>query len=199
MKPQFYIFILTILMSLNGIAQESEIAKYAQPLDNYISDYRDKHNLINDFLKNDTTLTLTQKLQEYEAQMGLLKKDFKQKRKAEYDAIEKTTSVSHSCTKGNSGGTKKCGTKCTSPPTSDFYTKAEWITKFGQGSFSVNGDIGGCIYLQKSGKGKIAGSISAKYKIRPSTILTQVDAETKKLFNRVVNRETIKPIEIIRN
>ena len=190
---------MAILISFSGIAQESKIDKYVQPLDNYISDYRDKHNLINDYLEKNTTLTLTQKLQEYEAQMDLLKNDFKQKRKAEYEAIEETTSVSHSCTKGNSGGTKVCGTKCTSPPTPDFYTKAEWISNSGQGSFSVNGDVGGCIYLQKSGKGRIAGSVSAKYKIKSGVILTKIEAETKRLFNRIVNRETVKPIEIIKN
>jgi hypothetical protein len=199
MKLHFQIFILTILMSFNGIAQDAKTAKYVQPLDNYISDYRDKHNLINDYFERNTTLTLSQKLQEYEVQMGLLKNDFKQKRKAEYNAIKQTISVSHSCTKGNSGGTKKCGTKCTSAPTPDFYTKTEWIKNYGQGRFSVNGDIGGCIYLQKSGIGTISGSVSAIYKIRPAVILTQIDLETKKLFNRIVNRETIKPIEIIKN
>jgi hypothetical protein len=42
-------------------AQESTIDNYVQPLDNYISDYRDKHNLINDYLERNTTLTLSQK------------------------------------------------------------------------------------------------------------------------------------------
>jgi len=54
-------------------------------------------------------------------------------------------------------------------------------------------------YLQKSGKGRIAGSVSAKYKIKSGVILTKIEAETKRLFNRIVNRETVKPIEIIKN
>ena len=59
--------------------------------------------------------------------MTKLKQDFKKTRIAEYQSIKKIESVSHSCTKGSSNGTKNCGSKYIKPPSNEFYTKEEWI------------------------------------------------------------------------
>lgn len=181
--------IATILFMFCFIAisysQNKAMSKYVQSVDNYYIDYKGKYDLIFKYFESNNSTSISQKIKDFEIEVDKLKNDFKKKRTTEYSKIEKTTSKGHSCTKGNSGGTKQCGWKCTSWPGYGFYTQQKWITKSKKGKLKWD-EKKACIYLQKSGKGKVKASVSAKYKLKPNLIRSQVDEELKGLFKKIM-------------
>jgi hypothetical protein len=184
MKFIYLLFFLCLPISIT--AQDNSMSKHVTPLDNYFSDYKGKYDLILKHFENSNE-PLNVKLKSFENELDLLKNDFKAKRTKEYEAVQKSGSKGHSCTKGYSGGTKKCGQKCIADPGSEFYTKQQWISKSSKGALRFTpGTNKVCIYLQKSGKGRVEASVSATFRLKPILILQQVDAESKILFKKIM-------------
>ena len=93
----------------------------------------------------------------------------------QWEEVEVSSTKGHSCTKGSSGGTKDCGYKYTSAAPDGFANHA--ITTSGDGYRRIFNGTRGQIYLRKSGKGRLAGSVTAHWKLTPSEVNRRVSED----------------------
>ena len=106
-------------------------------------------------------------------------------REAEYQSKSIDLPVSHSCTKGSRGGTKDCGWKYVSPNHPSLYTTPDWL-KMTSGRAKrtavFSGGASAGIKQTKSGKGRIAGTLTATFRYRPEFVIEYTDEDVDELF-----------------
>ncbi|MFD2589088.1 hypothetical protein ACFSQJ_19340 [Croceitalea marina] len=180
-----------IYLMLTGVLySQNEPTKLVLDLNGYVQKYIDQHSIIMKSTINDNTLNLQQQLLQYNDEMAKLEKDFTDAREKEYRDLSKEVSIGHSCTKRYSGGTKKCGTECASAPTPAWFTKPEWSDTVMEEGNKVNATVkpngsAACVYLQKSGEGRIALRIVSTFRVREDWLLKQVEADKNYVFTKV--------------
>jgi hypothetical protein len=181
------ILIISALLFFNiSSAQKTDVIQYVDSLNVYYNHYSDQLRNYRLAVIAADELSSLEKYEKYTQGKKDLMEEFKAERLLEFTAIpNEKRGVSHSCTKGNSGGTKKCGTKCISVP-KGFLKVAGTFTSSGSG-VSEN-DNGACITLQKSGKGRNSGSASAEYKIDIAYVNLLLQKEARKLFGDITAR-----------
>lgn len=123
-----------------------------------------------------------------DAQVDLLRGQFKAEREIDYSSKTVVLSVDHSCTKGSSGGTKDCGWKYVGANHPGIYTLVTDLRLEGQakryGVYSDGAVIG--IKQSKSGKGRIYGRIFGTFRYRPSYILEKIEEDSINLFANII-------------
>lgn len=126
-----------------------------------------------------------------------------------YKSYNEVISVPHSCTKGNSGGTKDCGDKCASPAAKFLYTQASWATvaskdgsdKAGENLFKSgnikdssryigNGNQICTPELKKSGKGRKVAFAKATFRL-PAGKVDSFTASEADAFMHYVTKSPI--------
>lgn len=120
-----------------------------------------------------------------------IKDDFVTKRTAEFESKKHFKSVSHSCTKGyRGGGTKDCGWKYVNSPHPEIYTRNDLLKVVSGKAKKVralnNGSSAG-IYQSKSGKGRIAGTLTATFVYRPQYIKKNVSKDLGDLWRAIIS------------
>ncbi|MEJ1139814.1 hypothetical protein [Stenotrophomonas sp. CCNWLW162] len=184
-------FALFLLLLVTPILADANTS--LKPLDYYFVKFKGEHDVMRDAVKNDPTIPSNQKPRIYRERFEELQERFKSERSAEYAAQRAIVERDHSCTKGSSGGTKKCGAKCAEAPSSEWFTDPGMVQSLNEdgtpasrrASTKADGSAA-CIYLQKSGKGRIFVRVKATFKYRPDFILRAVDADNTAVFSRIV-------------
>ncbi|WP_414492968.1 hypothetical protein [Stenotrophomonas maltophilia] len=184
-------FALSALLLATPILAEANNS--LKPLDYYFVKFKGEHDVMRDAVKNDPAIPSNQKPRVYRERFEELQERFKTERSAEYAAQRATVVQDHSCTKGSSGGTKKCGTKCAIAPSSEWFTAPSMVQSLEEdgrpsprvASTKADGSAA-CIYLQKSGAGRIFVRVKATFKYRPDFILRAVDTDNTAVFSRIV-------------
>ena len=117
-----------------------------------------------------------------------LKDRFRTERRAEYESKSTKVVVDHSCTNGVSGETKNCGWKFEYSPSSELYTRTDWIVLSGvnKGTDVQESRIG--IRMTKTGKGTNKGSITGTFRFRPEVVSARVEADATKLFDLLLTK-----------
>lgn len=146
---------------------------------------------------NDASISVEEKVERIVSRRDKIRSDFVRKREQSYGKVTKTFSVGHSCTKGSSGGTKKCGNKCKSSGDSDLYTKGQWGNRWSKDTDARAGDLPNIatpkgnavgfvhnngqkictVKLQKSGRGRKAALTRSVFRLRPASISKFVEKE----------------------
>ena len=158
---------------------------------------------------NDTALSIEEKVELIIARRDLIETNFREQRRSLYSRYRSQLGVGHSCTKANSGGTKKCGQKCATIDNADLYTKVEWVKSWsrdtrrpassltstpprgdGTGKISANGQTICTSSLRKSGKGRKAAYTLGIFRIRPTSVAKFVGEETAAFLDYVVSSPT---------
>jgi L-rhamnose mutarotase len=154
-----------------------------KPINDILSEYKDKHQVILDNIQKRTDLAHAQKYVLYQHEITNLKEAFKANRIAEYESKSVQLSVQRACT-GESGGLKDCGSACVSAPSSDLYTQNDWIKIVGatKGTSVSTTDSTACLRMTVMGKGRNTGTLYATFRYRPASILALTEKETNYLF-----------------
>ncbi|ELC7322395.1 MULTISPECIES: hypothetical protein [Stenotrophomonas] len=187
-------FASVILLALLSAAPSSAAANASlKPLDYYFVKFKGEHDVMRDAIKNDPDIPSSQKPVAYKERFEELQGRFKAERSTEYASQRAIVVQDHSCTKGSSGGTKKCGTKCASAPSPEWFTEASMVESLQENNApnkrkaTIKPDgSAACIYLQKSGKGRLFVRVKATFKYRPDFILRAVDADNTAVFKKIV-------------
>jgi hypothetical protein len=158
-----------------------------KPLTDFLPVYKDKHRIIVRAIEDRDDLSIEEKLQLYELEVGKLKTQFSSDRKAEYESKSIELSVGHSCTSSSSGGVKNCGWKCVTAPVEGLYTIKEWTRVEGTNKgVSVSANQA-CLKMTVSGSGRNSGTLFATFKYEPTFISTTTEKETISLFNLIIS------------
>ncbi|WP_294284498.1 hypothetical protein [uncultured Chryseobacterium sp.] len=177
-------FTVSIWSSAQGIQKEYEVKPYMF----YLSEYKSYYEMVYSQVESNPDLSLAEKLKRLNEEISKLKNKFRKVRKTEFESKSTELSVSHSCTKENSGGIKDCGYKYVSAPSPAFYTTKEWISVEGDNKGAVVSGDGSSAGLKMTiaGKGTNTGVLYAVYKYRPNYIEVTVKEDTDKLFDKVI-------------
>lgn len=185
----YFRFALVVGFFVLALTSKAYAQNYAvKPTSDYLQTYKDKHRLVLNDIEGRDTLTLAQKLVLYEKEIAKLKDEFRTIRKNEYESKSTELSVTHSCTKGYSGGVKNCQWKEVSAPNSNMYTRKDWIRVEGTNKGTdVNADGSkATLLMTRAGRGRNVGTLYAIFRYRPENIAALIDKETTELFNQVV-------------
>ncbi len=182
------LFTAFMIVSIGGSAQEIPKEYEVKPYMAYLSEYKPYYEMAYSQIESNPDLSLAEKLKRLNDEISRLKDKFRKVRKAEFESKSTKLSVSHSCTKGSSGGVKDCGYKYVSAPSPAFYTTNEWISVKGDNKGTVVSNDGSSAGLRmtRAGRGTNAGVLYAVYKYRPDYIELTVEEDTDKLFNKVI-------------
>ena len=191
MKQLIYQFIKVTSMLIALIAFSPAMTGQAvsvTPVTEFYQTYKDKHRIILDAIEARTDLSISAKLILYGEEIGKLKNEFRDARRAEYQSKSVELSVQHSCTSGSSGGVKDCKWKSVSAPNSSMYTRTDWIRVEGTNKgTSVDPDgSSASLRMTVAGKGRNAGTLFALFKYRPEDIVRLVEQESTSMFNQIV-------------
>lgn len=174
------VFTFCIISSFSLFAQDYAVS----PIENFFTEYRDKHKIIFDYIALQTDWTLAQRTAFYETEMAKLKTKFKTDRQAEYESKSTVRTVTNTCTSKSSGSTKKCGDKCVSAPSADLYTQKKWLKVVGdnKGTYVKSNGSTACLKMSVAGKGKNKGTLHAVFRYRPERITALIDKELVAIF-----------------
>lgn len=182
------LFVAFVTASLSGNAQEIQKEYEVKPYMAYLSEYKPYYEMAYSQIESNLNLSLAEKLKRLNEEISKLKDKFRKARKEEFESKSAKRSVSHSCTKGNSGGVKNCGYKYVSAPSAAFYTTKEWISVEGDNKGTiVSGDGSSAgLKMTRAGRGRNAGVLYAVFKYRPDYMVVTTEEDTDKLFNNVI-------------
>ena len=164
-----------------GIPKEMEVKPWTFYLPKYDSKY---HTLIRE------TENLPEPNRTISREVGIkeIEDQFTTERRTEFESKNIEKPVSHSCTKKYRGGTKDCGWKYVRSPHPEIYTRNDLLKLAGQAKRITtmhNGTVAG-IYQTKSGRGRIFGTLTAKFIYRPDYIDQQIRENIGDLFKAIV-------------
>ncbi|WP_353151184.1 hypothetical protein [Chryseobacterium sp.] len=170
---------------LGQIRNEYEV----QPYTAYLSIFKPQYRLIFSNIEQRNDLSLSEKLKLLKEETNVLKEEFKDKRKKEYESKSVELSVKNWCTSKSSGGKKKCGYTYVDAPLAAFYTTSQWLRVEGtnKGTVVLQDGFKAGLFMSVAGKGHNEGTLYATFKYRPNYILTALEDETNNLFNLIIN------------
>jgi len=182
-----FIIALTLLNCSLIVNAQSYAVK---PISDFLPEYKEKHRIILEDIEKRTDLAHAQKFVLYENDISKLKEEFRTGRLAEYESKSIRLSVQNSCSSGSNSGIKDCGSTCISAPSSDLYTKSEWIKVEGdnKGAKVSLTDSTACLRMTVAGKGRNAGTLYATFRYKPESILALTDKDTIDLFADIVKK-----------
>ncbi len=159
-----------------------------KPISAYLAEYKGYYDLLISDLENSPD-PFPIRLARFKVELENLKAQFKNERILEFQSKSITLGVSHSCTKGYRGGTKKCGWKFVSPNHPSMYTTTSWFSLSGQAKRTAvhNDGRSAGIYQSKSGKGRISGTLTAIFRFHPDFIATYSEEDVDSLFADIVD------------
>jgi hypothetical protein len=160
------------------------------PVGHYLSEYKDKHRIIVRDIES-RPIPLPERLELYEQEMKKLKNQFRKVRQAEYESKSIEVSKGHSCTSKKPGGKKNCGWKCALAPTSDLYTRKEWVRTTGTNKGLQVSASQACIKMTVSGRGTNKGTVYATFRYRPDVITKRVERDVFDLFNLIAANKDV--------
>jgi hypothetical protein len=154
----------------------------------HLAEYSGKYKIILAEAKNpkDPSIPMEERLARFQAQLDQLRNEFGGKRTKEYQSKSTSRSVSHSCTKKSSGGKKDCGYKCVDSPSPDLYTTRQWVKVAGDDKGTSISETQACLRMTRAGKGRNAGTLTARFEYKPASISRLVRRDTDVLFQLVV-------------
>jgi len=156
------------------------------PVRDYFAEYKDKHKLLMRAVDAEGG-TFEERIARYEAGKKKLQDEFRVVRKTVYAEAKQTVSTRHSCTSATSGGVKDCEWKCAVSPSSDAYTKKEWVSVVGTNKGTKINASKACLRMTVAGKGQNEGTISAVFRYRPDAIRTNVERDLRELFDEIAS------------
>ncbi|QAT84196.1 hypothetical protein EJ065_2624 [Corallococcus coralloides] len=144
----------------------------------HVAEFGGKYRIILEAAK-DPAVPLEERLVRFQTQLAELRGEFVERRAKEYRGKSLTLSVEHSCTSGASGGVKDCGVKCVSSPSEHLYTSQPWVSVAGTNKGTSVSETQACLRMTVAGKGRNAGTLTARYEYRPASVesLSQRDAD----------------------
>ena len=161
-----------------------------QPVVAYFPEYSGLYEVLLESTIRNPDMSTDERLRRFSEGLKKLREQFRTQRADEYKSKAWLSHwKSHSCTKGSSGGTKRCGWKYIDAPLPGMITKAGEVEHDGRGKVRIknNGQRVG-IYLEKSGRGKKKGKIRATFRFSNSYISGAVERDQEDLF-LMVSRE----------
>jgi hypothetical protein len=172
-----------ILCASNAFSQSYKV----EPIGHFVVEYKDKHKIIFDYIRDHPEWTLEYRTSFYENAMKKLRDEFIANRKAEYESKSIQLSVSNSCTSKSSGGKKNCGWNCVTAPDPNLYTQTSWMKVVGdsKGIKASNNGNSACLKMTVSGKGRNKGTLHATFRYHPDNITTLVDQDLHSLLSQI--------------
>ena len=161
---------------------DSKVSK----LQSYFDDYSDALRGYRLAIREMENMTSVEKYEAYQNKKEEIRQKFSAERTKEYESLDGIRlCVSHSCTKGGSGGkTKDCGWQNIIVP--EGYIEREGTFKLVSGQAKqINDDTNG-IYQSKSSEGRIAGTVCAEFTVDRAYIKNKIFNESKKLIGDIV-------------
>ena len=177
---------LTLSVFSSFIAQTLKSQSFVPPpASNYVGDIKTKYRIIVKDIEA-RQIPLDQKLRLIEEEVNKLKNIFKKERAKEYEKIQLTDNVLHKC-RSSTGKKKNCGWASVVSPSSDLYTKKEWIRVEGdsKGTAVTPDGSKASIKMTRAGSGENKGRLIATFRYKPASIVQLVDKDMIEVFNQV--------------
>ncbi len=180
---------ITILSLFSVGSTANELPSH---LDKYLSTYAGKYEIILRHFENSSD-PLPVKLREFEKATEAQKSEFRKIMRDEYSIGPFNVAKKFTCTKGSSGGSKKCGPHCVETP------NANAVYDNGSGHVLWNndpnkrkswgkasGDKKYCYTKKKSGKGKDKYTVGARFELPKSHVYDKAEKDVSDLFNYII-------------
>jgi hypothetical protein len=161
-------------------------------LDKYLSTYAGKYEIVLRHFENNTD-PLPIKLRDFEKATEALKGEFRGTMRKIYAKGPFKVSGKFQCTKGSSGGSKKCGPHCVSTPDTNA------VYEIGSGHVLWNNDPNKrkswgkasgkseyCYTKKKSGKGKDKYTVGASFALPKAYVYDKAEKDVYALFNYII-------------
>jgi len=183
---------LKYLILIIALFTTSALADVSLPSINpHYTSYKGLHDVMMHSVENDSSLTTGQKMAEYTKRLNRLKTKFRNKREKEYKSVVVNKTKGNSCTKGYSGGSKRCDKYIDAPV--NYYTKPAWTAKYKENGTPMNRQAtvennGQRVWtrIKKSGKGRYYEQIRAEFRLKPLYIQESLYKDTTYLFNKIL-------------
>lgn len=183
-----YLFLLLVMFSNSYAYATDKVSN----IDDYYTNYKGLHDVMMHSVMNDSSLSTSQKMMEYTKRLTELKQKFRSERLNEYTRVVISLSKGNSCTKGYSGGSKRCDKYIDAPE--NFYTKPDWTGKYKENGTPMNkqAEVSGngkrvWTRIKKSGQGKYYEEIRADFRYEPLFVERTLNNEVTMLFNRILS------------
>ncbi len=196
MKLKFYILISSFLLILGNEAHavsctdKRTVTTVTNPLPNlnsHIDRYSAEYTTHYDSVISDDSLSAGEKFRSIRDKIKAIEKSVGKDLLKAYQSHYVSGERGHSCTKGNSGGTKDCGSKCLVPPSHEYFveTKNTWKKHYKPDSKPDNDGYTVWVHLQRSGKGRTFREFGGKWFLKPEVVTAKVLQDTNFIISEI--------------
>lgn len=185
MKLKIYFLLLLFMVVIGNEARavrcsdKRTVTAVTNPLPKlnfYIDKYSAEYTTHYDSVISDGSLSAGEKFRSIRNKTKAIEKSVGKDLRKAYQSHYVSGGRGHSCTKGYSGGTKDCGSKCLVPPSRDYFVVTEntWKKYHNPGSKPDNDGYTVWVHLQRSGKGRTFREFGGKWYLKPEIVTTKV-------------------------